>query len=192
MPAMGGDVTVSYGVANQNAANNKPASVKTSATEMAARVNSGPFLVSVAQVTKKETPNESMSAAVAGTPTKYELASNGNDSDGSTNDTVVSKAGTKFAKQTTNKVAKQKGSEFEVAYTASDALTVNLVYFSAKVEEGANADDKFSSTLFGAKYTIAPGLYVSLSRTSFKYTAHMDTASNNKGNGTRLRVNVDL
>ena len=41
---------------------------------------------------------------------------------------------------------KQTGQELELAYTASDRLTVNTVMFSSKNDEGANKGDKYKST----------------------------------------------
>ena len=83
---------------------------------------------------------------------------------------------------------KQTGQELELAYTASDSLTVNTVMFSSKNDEGANKGDKYKSTGFGVKYTIAPGLWASLGYTTFTTTP--DTGTKNKGNGMRLRVHA--
>ncbi|MGC6453401.1 MAG: porin [Candidatus Puniceispirillaceae bacterium] len=85
---------------------------------------------------------------------------------------------------------KQTAQELELAYTASDSLTVNTVIFSSKVEEGASKNDKYKSTGVGAKYTIAPGLYASLGYTTFTYTPDGAGAKKNKGNGMRLRVHA--
>ncbi len=83
---------------------------------------------------------------------------------------------------------KQTGQELELAYTASDSLTVNTVMFSSKNDEGANKGDKYKSTGFGVKYTIAPGLWASLGYTTFTTTPK--TGTKNKGNGMRLRVHA--
>ena len=85
---------------------------------------------------------------------------------------------------------KQNGQELELAYTASDSLTVNAVLFSSKVDEGVSDGDKYKSTGVGAKYTIAPGLYASLGYTTFSYTPNGAGAKKNKGNGMRLRVHA--
>ena len=85
---------------------------------------------------------------------------------------------------------KQTAQELELAYTASDSLTVNTVIFSSKVEEGASKNDKYKSTGVGAKYTIAPGLYASLGYTTFTFTPDGAGAKTNKGNGMRLRVHA--
>ena len=84
----------------------------------------------------------------------------------------------------------QSGQEAELAYNASDSLTVNLVYFTAEVDEGGNKDDTYKWTGVGAKYTIAPGLWSSLSYKTFDYTDKSDKAKNNSGNAIRLRVHV--
>ena len=84
----------------------------------------------------------------------------------------------------------QSGQEAELAYKASDSLTVNLVYFTAEVDEGGNKDDTYKWTGVGAKYTIAPGLWSSLSYKTFDYTDKSDKAKNNSGNAIRLRVHV--
>ena len=85
---------------------------------------------------------------------------------------------------------KQTGQELEVAYTASDSLTVNTVIFSSKSDEGVAKGDKYKSTGVGVKYTIAPGLYASLGYTTFTYTPARAGAKKNKGNGMRLRVHA--
>lgn len=104
-------------------------------------------------------------------------------------------------KETPNKgpvAEKQQGQELEVAYSATDSLTLNLVYFSGKATEGDNKNDTYKSTGIGAKYTIAPGLWASLGYNSFNYTDKTHTAAeatkkgtgNNKGNSLRLRVHA--
>jgi predicted porin len=90
-----------------------------------------------------------------------------------------------------NKVSKQSGQELEVAYAATPTLTLNTVFFTAKVEEsGADKDDKYKWTGVGAKYTIAPGLWASLSYKTFKYTDATADTGNNDGNAYRLRVHA--
>jgi len=85
---------------------------------------------------------------------------------------------------------KQTGQELEIAYTASDSLTVNTVIFSSKNDEGTAKGDKYKSTGVGAKYTIAPGLYASLGYTTFTHTPKAAGEKKNKGNGMRLRVHA--
>ena len=85
---------------------------------------------------------------------------------------------------------KQNGQELELAYTASDSLTINAVLFSSKNDEGAGDGDKYKSTGVGAKYTIAPGLYASLGYTTFTHTPAAAGTKKNKGNGMRLRVHA--
>ena len=85
---------------------------------------------------------------------------------------------------------KQNGQELELAYTASDSLTINAVLFSSKNDEGAGDGDKYKSTGIGAKYTIAPGLYASLGYTTFTHTPATAGTKKNKGNGMRLRVHA--
>ena len=87
-------------------------------------------------------------------------------------------------------VEKQTGQELEVAYTAADNLTLNLVYFSSKSDEGLAKGDKYKSTGVGVKYTIAPGLYTSLGYNTFTYTPNRTGAGKNEGNGMRLRVHA--
>ena len=92
-----------------------------------------------------------------------------------------------------NKVEKQSGQELEVAYNATDSLTVNLVYFTSKLTESMNhKDDKFKSTGVGAKYTIAPGLYTSLGYQKFDYTDADTKTNNNGGNAIRVRVHASF
>jgi len=86
-----------------------------------------------------------------------------------------------------------KGQELEVAYDVTDSLKLNMVYFSAKARKGANKDDTFKSTSFGAKYTIAPGLYTSLGYKSFSYKDKDNgKLGDNKGSGMRLRVHASF
>jgi hypothetical protein len=92
-----------------------------------------------------------------------------------------------------NKVEKQSGQELDVAYNATDSLTLNLVYFSAKMTESlANKDDKYKWTGVGAKYTIAPGLYTSLGYKKFDFTDNSDKKMNNSGNTIRVRVHASF
>ncbi|MGB2463139.1 MAG: porin, partial [Candidatus Puniceispirillaceae bacterium] len=83
---------------------------------------------------------------------------------------------------------KQTGQELEVNFAASDDLTVVLHMFNAKGESGTINNHKFKSTGFGAKYTIAPGLYTSLGYTTF--TTTLGSAAKMKGNGMRIRVHA--
>jgi len=92
-----------------------------------------------------------------------------------------------------NKVEKQSGQELEVAYNATDSLTVNLVYFTSKLTESMDhKDDKFKSTGVGAKYTIAPGLFTSLGYQKFDYTDADTKTNNNGGNSIRVRVHASF
>ena len=199
---MGGNLTLSYGAANQAAKDDAPASTKTANSEMGAALQTGKWLVSIVQVTSKKTPNKTKTPAVAA---KFAVVTYDN---GTTNATIPITSnnlsdvqsiefGAAAVAEATNLVEKQSGQELEVAYDVSDNLKLNLVVFNAKVEEGANKDDKYSSNEIGVKYTVAPGLYISLAQTSFKYTDNTNASQaagkgNNKGNGMKLRVNVDL
>ena len=92
-----------------------------------------------------------------------------------------------------NKVEKQSGQELEVAYNATDSLTLNLIYFSAKMTESKDhKDDKYKWTGVGAKYTIAPGLYTSLGYKKFDFTDKSDKKMNNSGNTIRVRVHASF
>ena len=100
----------------------------------------------------------------------------------------------------TSQINKQSGQEVEVAYDATDNLTLSVVMFNAKVTEDLNnKDDKFSSTGLGLKYTITPGLYTSFGYSSFKYTDAKGTTAGlkspgkeNKGNSYRIRVHASF
>ena len=203
LPVMNGNMTFSYGGANQNAADDKPASKKTANSEMGLAFDSGPWLVSFVQITSEKTPNKKMTPKVEGALPVYVDVDDASDvtTDGEQRLNDKEKTARVVAVAASDNLKeKQSASEFEVAYDVSDNLTVNLVVFDAKVSEGENKDDKYSSNAIGAKYTIAPGLYVSLAQTSFKYTDNTHAAAeaakkgtgNNKGNGLKLRVNVDL
>jgi hypothetical protein len=203
LPVMNGNMTFSYGGANQNVANDEPASAKTANSEMGLAFDSGPWLVSFVQITSEKTPNKKMTSKVEGALPVYVDVDDASDvtTDGVQRLNDKEKTARVVAVAASdNPIDKQSASELEVAYDVSDNLTVNLVVFDAKVSEGKNKDDKYSSNAIGAKYTIAPGLYVSLAQTSFKYTDNTHAAAeaakkgtgNNKGNGLKLRVNVDL
>jgi hypothetical protein len=195
------DTALVQGSTAENEADDKPASAKTANSEMGLAFDSGPWLVSFVQITSEKTPNKKMTPAVAGKAPVYVSV---NDSTATSPNPqasyILKTAGSAAVAASDNLKEKQSASEFEVAYDVSDNLTVNLVVFDAKVSEGKNKDDKYSSNAIGAKYTIAPGLYVSLAQTSFKYTDNTHAAAeaaekgtgNNKGNGLKLRVNVDL
>ena len=104
--------------------------------------------------------------------------------------TGVSGITTKAVDAKTNHVKKQTVQEVEVAYKATDSLTLNPVYFTAKVDEGANKNDKYKWTGFGVKYTIAPGLYTSLGYKNFDYTNAKEKTKSNSGNTIRVRVHA--
>ena len=85
--------------------------------------------------------------------------------------------------------------ELEVIYNAADNLVLNAVIYNGKggKKVGPVKGDKFSSMGFGAKYTIAPGLYASLGWNSFDYTDGADKANSSfKGSAYRLRLNADF
>ena len=197
MPVMGGNLTLSYGAANQAAKDDAPASTKTANSEMGAALQTGKWLVSIVQVTSKKTPNKTMTSAADAVAGEFTFADGTKGDNASAGAPVSFAPGTAAVAEATNLVEKQSGQELEVAYDVSDNLKLNLVVFNAKVEEGANKDDKYSSNEIGVKYTVAPGLYISLAQTSFKYTDNTNASQtagkgNNKGNGMKLRVNVDL
>ena len=85
---------------------------------------------------------------------------------------------------------KQTAQELEVAYSATDSLTLNMVYFTSKNDEGTAMGDKYKSTGVGVKYTIAPGLWTSLGYTTFKHTPKAAGSKVNEGNGMRIRVHA--
>ena len=78
----------------------------------------------------------------------------------------------------------------EVAYNATDSLTLNLVYFKSQADEVANKNDDYKWTGVGAKYTIAPGLYTSIGYKNFDYTDKDTKTNSNSGNTIRLRVHA--
>ena len=87
------------------------------------------------------------------------------------------------------------GAELEIIYNAADNLVLNAVIYNGKggKKVGPVKGDKFSSMGFGAKYTIAPGLYASLGWNSFDYTDGLDKANSSfKGSAYRLRLNADF
>lgn len=85
---------------------------------------------------------------------------------------------------------KKTAQELEVAYTATDDLTLNFVYFTSKNDKGVAEGDKYKSTGIGVKYTIAPGLYTSLGYTTFSHTPKAAGSKKNEGNGMRIRVHA--
>lgn len=91
---------------------------------------------------------------------------------------------------TANPTDKKTAQELEVAFTATDDLTLNLVYFNSKNDKGTAEGDKYKSTGVGVKYTIAPGLYTSLGYTTFSHTPKAAGSKKNEGNGMRLRVHA--
>ena len=86
------------------------------------------------------------------------------------------------------------GTELEIIYNAADNLVLNAVIYNGKGSAvGPVKGDKFSSTGFGAKYTIAPGLHASLGWNSFDYKDGLDAANSSfKGSAYRLRLNADF
>ena len=96
--------------------------------------------------------------------------------------------------RTASKV-EDSGQELEIIYNAADNLVLNAVIYNGKggKDAGPVKGDKFSSMGFGAKYTIAPGLYASLGWNSFDYTDGTDKAGSSfKGSAYRLRLNADF
>ena len=84
----------------------------------------------------------------------------------------------------------QKATELELAYAATDALTVNMIMLNSKENKGTKKGDKFSSTELGAKYTIAPGLTANLIYTKASFTPN--TGTKDTGSSTRLQVRVNF
>ena len=84
--------------------------------------------------------------------------------------------------------------ELEVIYNAADNLVLTAVIYNGKGSgNGPVKGDKFSSTGFGAKYTIAPGLYASLGWNSFDYKDGAAAATHSfKGSAYRIRLNADF
>ena len=100
---------------------------------------------------------------------------------------------TKKSKPNTSGAAmkdEHSGQEVEVAYDATDSLTLNFVYFKSQADEGVNKDDDYKWTGIGAKYTIAPGLYTSIGYKNFDYTDKNDKTKSNSGNTIRIRVHA--
>ena len=95
----------------------------------------------------------------------------------------------------THSKVEDSGQELEIIYNAADNLVLNAVIYNGKggTDAGPVKGDKFSSMGFGAKYTIAPGLYASLGWNSFDYTDGLDKAGSSfKGSAYRLRLNADF
>ena len=85
--------------------------------------------------------------------------------------------------------------ELEVIYNAADNLVLNAVIYNGKggKKVGPVKGDKFSSMGFGAKYTIAPGLYASLGWNSFDYKdGAAEQTHSFKGSAYRIRLNADF
>ena len=181
LPAFGdGTFTVSAANSRKDAKDGANESRKLNNSEFGVAIKKGPFLLSAIQLNQKSTPKKEQAMM----------------------DTTV----------------KQTGREVEVAYDATDNLTLSVVAFNAKVDKGITAkrdsagklvspaasisvkDDKFESIGIGAKYTVAPGLYVSLGYNSFKYTNKaglgqdlgLKNKNQNKGNAYRVRVHASF
>jgi predicted porin len=139
LPVMNGNMTFSYGGANQNVANDEPASAKTANSEMGLAFDSGPWLVSFVQITSEKTPNKKMTSKVEGALPVYVDVDDASDvtTDGVQRLNDKEKTARVVAVAASdNPIDKQSASELEVAYDVSDNLTVNLVVFDAKVSEG--------------------------------------------------------
>lgn len=94
----------------------------------------------------------------------------------------------------TDKTTKdQTTNEVELAYNASDVLTLNFIALSSKEDaKGTKKGDKYSSNAFGLKYEIAPGLLANVLYTKADYKPGKDnTAKKDSGNTTyfELRMN---
>ena len=92
--------------------------------------------------------------------------------------------------------SKQTGTELQVTYDVSDDLKLSYIRFSAKESAGKNEGDKFSSNELGAKYTIAPGLLLSLSHNMHKYEDASSTTKgkdgDNAGTSTRAELRINF
>ena len=96
------------------------------------------------------------------------------------------------------------GHEVEVAFDATDSLKLSTVYFDAEGEGGFENRPgvgkvdiiaaEYNHLIVGAKYTIAPGLWVSLAHTQFesKGTVAGLGGVDNDGTATRLRLNASF
>lgn len=87
----------------------------------------------------------------------------------------------------------QTYNEVELAYNASDVLTLNFVALSSKEDaKGVKKGDKYSSNAFGVKYEIAPGLLANVLYTKADLKPAKDsTTKKDSGNTTyfELRMN---
>ena len=108
--------------------------------------------------------------------------------DGTTSNNQAAGYNTVFSK------VEDSGQELEVIYNAADNLVLNAVIYNGKGSAvGPVKGDKFSSMGFGAKYTIAPGLYASLGWNSFDYKDGAAAATHSfKGSAYRIRLNADF
>ena len=108
--------------------------------------------------------------------------------DGTTSSNTAEGYRTVFSK------VEDSGQELEVIYNAADNLVLNAVIYNGKGSAvGPVKGDKFSSMGFGAKYTIAPGLYASLGWNSFDYKDGAAAATHSfKGSAYRIRLNADF
>lgn len=92
--------------------------------------------------------------------------------------------------------SKQTGTELQVTYDVGDDLTLSYIRFSAKENEGGNKGDKFSSNELGAKYTIAPGLLLSVSHNMHKFDDADKTTKgaggDNAGTSTRAELRINF
>jgi|GEM_PF-3270685 len=92
--------------------------------------------------------------------------------------------------------SKQTGTELQVTYDVSDDLKLSYIRFSAKESAGGNSGDKFSSNELGAKYTIAPGLLLSVSHNMHKFADANSTTKgaggDNAGTSTRAELRINF
>ncbi len=84
--------------------------------------------------------------------------------------------------------AKYENSGAAIAYTLSDALTVEA--YSGEVENDKDADYKFKETAYGVTYTVTPGMTLSITHNSWDYVSN--AAAANDGTNTAVALNVSF
>ena len=96
-------------------------------------------------------------------------------------------------KATPKTVKDQTINEVELAYNATDVLTLNFIALNSKENaKGTKKGDKYSANAVGLKYEIAPGLLANVIYTKADYKPGKDnTAKKDSGNTTyfELRMN---
>lgn len=104
----------------------------------------------------------------------------------------------KAADAKTAKTSDQKATEIELAYNATDALTLNFINFKNKEDAGTHMGDEYSSNALGVKYMIAPGLTANLIYTMSEYTdatkeiAATDAKENKNNDSTAAYVQIRM